>query len=50
MALIDKHLSEIKAVRKSIVQERTEGRKATARIDRNLKEIQTIINRVEASL
>ena len=50
LTLIDKYLAEIKAIHKDIVRKRTDGRKVTARIDRNLKEIQTIINRVEATL
>ena len=50
LALIDKHLAEISTVHKDIIRKRTEGRKVTARIDRNLKEIQTIIDRLEATL
>ncbi len=49
LALIDKDLAEIKAIQKDIVRKRTEGRKITARIDRNLKAIQAIINRVAAT-
>ena len=48
--LIDRDLSEIKALQKDIVRRRWQGRKVTARIDRNLKEIQAIIDRVEATL
>ena len=50
LALIDKHLAEISTVQKDIIRKRIQGRKVTARIDRNLKEIQTIIDRVEATL
>ncbi len=49
LALIDKDLAEIKVIHKDIARKRGEGRKITARIDRNLKEIQAIINRVAAT-
>ena len=50
LASIEKYLAEIKNIQKDLVQRRADGRKVTARIDRNLKEIQTIIDRVEATL
>ena len=49
LALIDKDLAKIKAIHKGIARKRGEGRKITARIDRNLKEIQAVINRVAAT-
>ena len=49
LALIDKDLAEIRAIHKDLARKRAEGRKITARIDRNLKEIQAIINRVAAT-
>ena len=49
LALIDRDLAEIKAIHKDLARKRTAGRKITARIDRNLKEIQAIINRVAAT-
>ena len=49
LAQIDKDLAEINAIRKNIARKRTEGQKITARIDRNLKGIQAIINRVAAT-
>ena len=50
LARIDEHLREIKAIQKDIVRKRTAGRKVTSRIDRNLKGIQNIIERVQATL
>ena len=50
LALMDRDLAEIKAIQKDIVQRRTQGRKVTARIDRNLKAIQAIIDRVQATV
>jgi len=47
---IDEYLSKIKVIRKDIARERTQGRKVAAEIRRQQKEIQTILNRVEASL
>ena len=49
-ALIDKYLGEINRIHKDIVRRRLAGRKVTAQIDRDLKGIQTIIDRVEATL
>jgi hypothetical protein len=49
-ALIDEHLVEIDAINKKIVQQRTAGRKVQASIDRKLKEIRLILDRVEATL
>jgi len=48
--LIDKYLAEMGTIHKDIVRMRRDGRKVTARIDRNLKEIQETIDRVEATL
>ncbi|MEO7297283.1 MAG: hypothetical protein ABI042_01755 [Verrucomicrobiota bacterium] len=50
LALIDEHLGEIKTIHQNVVRKRAEGQKIGARIDRNLKQIQAIINRVEATL
>jgi hypothetical protein len=50
LPLLDKYLAEIKTIQKGIARKRKAGRKTVARIDRNLKEIQTIIDRVEATL
>ena len=50
LARIADQLREIKAIRNDIARARAAGRKVTARVDRNLKEIQTIIERVEATL
>lgn len=50
LALIDKYLAEIKAIQEDMARKRTAGRDIVRRIDRNLKEIQTIIDRVEATL
>ncbi|PYJ83747.1 MAG: hypothetical protein DME22_14980 [Verrucomicrobia bacterium] len=49
LARIDRCLGEIKTIHEDIVRKRTEGRKTKARIDRNLKEIQAVIDRVEAT-
>ena len=49
-ARIDRCLAEIKTIHKDIVRKRTGGRKVKARIDRNLKGIQAVIDRVEATL
>lgn len=50
LARIDRYLGEIKTIHHDIVCKRTEGRKVKNRIDRNLKEIQAVIDRVEATL
>ena len=50
LALIDRDLAEIKVLQKEIARERGRGRKVTAGIDRTLKEIQGIIDRVQATL
>jgi len=50
LALIDEHLGEIKTIHRNVARKRAEGQKIGARIDRNLKQIQAIINRVEATL
>jgi len=47
---IDRCLGDIKSIHHDIVRKRMEGRKVKARIDRNLREIQTVIDRVEATL
>ena len=47
---IDRCLGDIQSIHHDIVRKRTEGRKVKARIDRNLREIQTVIDRVEATL
>ena len=46
---IDRCLGDIKVIHHDIVRKRTEGRKVKARIDRNLREIQAVIDRVEAA-
>ena len=50
LALIDEDLAKIDAIRKDIARSRTAGRKVQASIDRKLKEIRGILNRVEATL
>ena len=50
LALIDEDLAKIDAIRKDIARKRTAGRKVQASIDRKLKEIRGILNRVEATL
>jgi hypothetical protein len=50
LALIDEDLAKIDAVRKDIARSRLAGRKVQASIDRKLKEIRGILNRVEATL
>jgi pyruvate-formate lyase-activating enzyme len=50
LPLIDEYLAEIKAMHENISLRRANGRKIMARIDRNLKGIQAIIQRVEATL
>lgn len=50
LARIDRCLGDIRSIHQDIVRKRTEGRKVRARIDRNLKEIQAAIDRVEATL
>jgi len=50
LSLIDKYLAEIRIVSLNTARKRAEGRKVMARIDRNLKSIQTVINRVETTL
>lgn len=47
---IDKYLAEIKTIQEEMARKRAAGRDITRRIDRNLKEIQAIIDRVEATL
>ena len=49
-ARIERYLGDIKSIHQDIVRKRVEGRKTKARIDRNLKEIQAAIDRVEATL
>ena len=49
LARIDRCLGDIKTIHHDIVRKRTEGRKVKARIDRNLKEIQTVIDRVQTA-
>jgi hypothetical protein len=46
---IDRCLGDITSIHHEIVRKRTAGRKVKARIDRNLKEIQAVIDRVEAT-
>lgn len=50
LALIDKYLAEIKAIQEETARKRVAGGAITRRIDCNLKEIQAIIARVEATL
>ncbi len=50
LALIDKDIALVRAIHKDIARKRAGGRKVTARIDRNLKEIQAIISRVKTTL
>ena len=50
LPLIDEYLAEIKAIHKDMSRRRANGRKIMARIDRNLKKIQTTIDRVESTL
>ena len=50
LARIDQCLAEIKTIHHDIVRKRVEGRKTKARIDRNLRDIQAVIDRVEATL
>ena len=50
LALIDKYLAEIKAIHEDMARRRAAGRDITRRIDRNLREIQAAIDRVEATL
>jgi hypothetical protein len=50
LALIEEDLAKIDAIRKDIARKRAAGRRVQASIDRKLKEIQEILNRVEASL
>ena len=50
LSLIDKCLAEIKAITLDTARKRAEGRKVMSRIDRNLRGIQTVIDRVEATL
>ena len=49
LARIDRCLGDIKSIHHDIVRKRTEGRKVKARIDRNLRGIQAVIDRVEAT-
>ena len=48
LALVDEYLAEIKAIRADMTRKRAAGRKVQASIDRNLKEIRTILGRVQA--
>ena len=50
LALIDEDLAKIEAIRKDLTRSRTAGRKVQASIDRKLKEIRSILHRVEATL
>lgn len=50
LGLIEQCLAEIKAITVETARKRTEGRKVMARIDRNLKDIQTVIDRVAATI
>ncbi len=50
LTLIDERLCEINAIHRDVARKRAEGKKIGARIDRNLRQIQTIISRVEATL
>ena len=50
LALIEEHLAEIGSISKEIAQKRSAGRKVQISIDRKLKEIRQILNRVEATL
>ena len=49
LALIDEHLAEIRAIRKDMARKRTEGRKVSANIRRQQKEIRTVLDRVKAT-
>ena len=49
-AWIDRDLAAIEAIQKEMARDRGRGRKVTAGIDRSLKEIQVIIDRVQATL
>ena len=50
LGLIDEYLAEIKTIQQEMARKRAAGRDITRRIDRNLREIQAIIDRVEATL
>jgi len=50
LSRINVRLREIKAIHKEIAKERAEGRKVSADIRRQHKEIQAILTRVEAAL
>jgi len=50
LSRINVRLREIKAIHKDIAKERAEGRKVSADIRRQHKEIQAILTRVEAAL
>lgn len=50
LSRIADHLREIKAIHKDIARQRAEGRTVSAQIRRQQKEIQTILDRVEATL
>ena len=50
LARIEEYLTRIKAIHKDIARERAQGRKVAAEIRRQQKEIQSILDRVEASL
>jgi hypothetical protein len=48
VALIESRLAGIRAIRRQIERERAEGRRVSANIRRQHKEIQKVLNRVEA--
>ena len=50
LVLIDKCLADIKAIHEDNARRRSAGQKVMARVDRNLKEIQAIIQRVKATV
>ena len=50
LALIDKYLAEADAIHRDNVRKREKGRKVSANIRRQLKEIKTILARVESTL
>lgn len=49
-ARIEKSLAQIKSIQKEIAARRTAGLKTRKRIDRDLKAIQAVIERVQATL
>ena len=50
LARIDACLREIETIQRDIVRKRIEGRKTSAEIRRQHKEIQRVLDRVEATL